>query len=437
MPNELEKVSRLQAQDILLARQASPLEVPTVNRWRVIPRVAGYGVALLIVWMLLSMMLPTLFSHSSERAVIDAPVSLVTTPADGIVTAQQVKVGSQFHAGDTLMTVQNPNVDRSLLVDLTGKQLDNQQHYDAAKAKLAADQTLLATTNDEITKYQAALQRTHSTNEQVLASRVAMAKAQVDHQETIVNRNQALQWAGAVSQAYTDSSRSQLAVLQSNEQQAQAELQNARSESAAVRHKVFNGASDGSVATLMQRRDSLKAEIAQLDAQLSQYQSAGDQINALIAKEQDRLDRLTNMPIKAFDSGVVEQVLAPPGTRVAAGATLIRATNCDDSRVVAVFPRSFSDALLPGSPLTVHVDGVAGPLKATVAQILPSAPAGEQARYLVPFPPVEKNEIYLIAKLDKPLRLGNGGSPQSTCAMGRWAEVNAGKSWWNHLSTLL
>jgi hypothetical protein len=168
-----------------------------------------------------------------------------------------------------------------------------------------------------------------------------------------------------------------------------------------------------------------KAELTQLDAY-------GQSVDKLIDAEKQRLDRLTNLDIRANEPGVVEDVLAPTGTRVAAGATLIRASNCTQSRVVAVFPRSLSDSLLPGARLRVRMDGVPLAVPASVAEVLPTASEGEQARYFVPFPPIEKNEIYVIAKLDKPLASlpGNlGADAAGRCAMGRWAKVSLDQGW--------
>ena len=230
-----------------------------------------------------------------------------------------------------------------------------------------------------------------------------------------------MQWAGAVSEAYTNASRYQLSVLNNARAAVKAELDNAVGNREASKSKVFISATDGPVAALQQQHVLLSADIVQLQAQMQQLQDYGASVDKLIASEQSRLERLSNLEIRATDAGVIEDVLAAPGTRVAAGATLARASNCSQTRVVAVFPRSLSDDLLPGTRLRVHIDGVPSELPAAVADILPRAPDGEQARYFVPFPPIEKNEIYVIAKLDKPLpatpRLATADAAQR-CA--RW-----------------
>jgi len=402
---------------------------------RIVPRLASYGMVAFIIWVILSVMFPPVFTRSSERAVVNSPVNLVTTPVEGIVSDQVVAVGSTFKQGEPLMTLKNPNMDRALLMELTGKQLDNQQRYEAAKAKLQSDQTMLASTSDQVKRYQAAAQQQHAARIKGIESRLEVARQQIDQQEDVVNRNQAMQWAGAVSQAYTDASRNQLTVLNGQRDAIRAELDSATSSSNAARNKVYMSNADGAVGPLTQRQDELRAEISQLQSETTQLQENGKSVENMVQAEQQRLDRVSNLEIKAFTSGVVEDVLAPPGTRVAAGATLMRTTSCSQPSVVAVFPRSLSKDLLPGSKVSVQVDGVGTPLQGSVAEILPRAPEGDQARYFVPFPPIEKSEIYLIAKLDKPLPdvKRGGGAQTDRCALGHWAKVSLARPWYQGL----
>ncbi|AVA35874.1 multidrug resistance efflux pump [Cupriavidus metallidurans] len=418
--------------DSLMQRRAG---VPGLPLWRVVPRLASYGMVVFIIWVVLSVMFPYIFTRSSERAIVNSPVTLVTTPVEGVVTKQVVTVGGSFKAGDPLMALQNPNMDRALLVELTGKQLDNQKRLEAAKVKLEADQTRMASTGGDIKRYQASADREHASRVRGIEARLTVAKQQIDAQEDVVNRNQAMQWAGAVSQAYTDASRNQLTVLAGSRDAIQAELDSARNSSEAARSKVFSSSADGALGALSQKQDELKAEITQTQAEITQLEQYGSEVDKLVTAEQERLERVSNLDIKAYASGIVEDVLTPPGTRVAAGATLMRTTNCSQPNVVAVFPRSLSKDLLPGAKLTVLVDGVPTPQPGTVAEIMPRAPEGDQARYFVPFPPIEKNEIYLIAKLNKPLPdLRNRGSGSTDrCALGHWAKVSLDRPWFTRL----
>jgi len=400
----------------------------------VVPRLTSYALVLLGIWLILTVMFPTFFTRSTDRAVINSPVNLITTPIEGIVTGQSIAVGGKFSTGQSLMTLKNPNLDRSLLMELMSKLLDSQQRYDTLKSRLEGDQTLLAQTEADIKRYQTTSARDHASQIRGIQARLAAANQQVAMQEDVVNRNQDMQWVGAVSEAYTSASRTQLAAATGVRNAIRAELDAAVGNSQAARSKVYTTNSDSMVSTLVQKQSQLHTEITQLQAEMKQQKEYGESVNKLASVEQDRLERLSNYDVKAYSSGVVQDVLAPPGMRVAAGATLIRTTNCNDSRVVAVFPRSLSNKLLPGTKVSVSVDGASAPLPGSVSEILPRAPEGDQARYFVPFPPIEKNEIYLIAKLDKPVPKmpGATAAPSDTCALGHWARVSL-DPWWNSL----
>ncbi|SOY72569.1 HlyD family secretion protein [Cupriavidus taiwanensis] len=458
-PHSLTPTPLRQPQGDGLVQRPQPVAVPL---WHIVPRMAGYGVVLFIVWAVLTIMFPNVFTRSSERAVVNSPVSLVTSPVEGVVMKQMVAAGQPFTANQALMVVQNPNIDRSLLVDLTGKKLDNQQRYDSAKARLESNRRLMAATEQDLQRYNSAAQREHAARVRALEARLASAKAQEDQQQEVVNRNQSMQWAGAVSEAYTNASRYQLSMLSNAKAAAKAELDNAIGESQASRNKVYASSTDGPSATLAQRRQVLGAEAAQLTAELEQLEAYGKSVDEMIATEQERIDRLSNLEIRSPEPGTIEDLIAQPGMRVAAGATLARASNCAQTRVVAVFPRSLSDNLLPGARLNVQVDGVPTALPASVAEVLPRAPDGDQARYFVPFPPIEKNEIYVIAKLDRPLgnlpakagaASGSAATPGTAgtaaaagpaaaaqsghCGMGRWARVTLNQSWLGQLRASL
>lgn len=401
--------------------------------WQVIPRLASYGMVGFILWIILSVMFPYIFVRSSERAIVNSPVSLITTPVEGVVTKQLVPPGTAFKAGESLMGLQNPNMDRALLLELTGKKLDNQKRLEAAKSKLEVNQSRLAATSGDVKRYASVAQQQNDSRVRGIEARVSAAQQQIDAQVAVVTRNEAMQRAGAVSQAFTDASRNQLAVLAGQRDAVEAELSSARSSSAATRNRVYASNNDGAVGALTQRSDELKGEITQLQAEVKQLEDYGTEVDKLVDAEQQRLDRVSNLDIKAYAAGIVEDVLAPPGTHVAAGATLMRATNCTSPSVVAVFPRSLSKDLLPGAPVTVLVDGVGTPQPGKVAEILPRAPDGDQARYFVPFPPIEKNELYLIAKLNKPLPDLPDAGKTDRCALGHWAKVSLDRPWFRRL----
>jgi multidrug resistance efflux pump len=438
---------------------APPRDIPTGPlRWfggQSLARLASFGVVIFIAWTLLSMVMPPMFLRSSQRAVVDVPATLVTTPIEGVVTTQRLHIGDQFHAGDALVDIQNQNVDRSTLVQLTSKKVELAQQYDAVSTQLDASRTRLAAADQQMGQYQAATQKINDANVSAIRSKLAIAETQIDAQTDIVNRDSTLAAAGAISGSVSDTSKYQLAELQNGKAAIQAELQAAETDSQASKNKVFFDSKDSGVSMLAHEREDLHNTVDQLTAQAAALQQSESTIDQLIAKERDRVDRMSNFEIKAYGDGVVKDVLAPAGTQVSAGSTLIRAVDCSRAQVVAVFPRSLGDSLVPGTRLKVRVDGVDHPLGASVSGLLPRASDGDQARYFVPFPSIESNEIYALATFDKPLDGSaqgdtvQGGSVQGgnatgtdtrggTCKLGQWVQVSIDhRPWTSRIQALL
>src|ERR1700761_1217101 len=149
-----------------------------LSRWfsgQSIARLAGFGVVIFIAWTLLSMVMPPMFFRSSQRAVVDVPTTLVTTPIEGTVASQRLHIGDRFHAGDALVDIQNQNVDRSTLVELTSKRMELAQQYDAVSTQLDASRIRLATADQQMTKYQAATQKMNDANLSGIRSKLAIA----------------------------------------------------------------------------------------------------------------------------------------------------------------------------------------------------------------------------------------------------------------------
>jgi len=451
--------NKVQTSDLRAPNAGAPPGLSRLFGGQSLARLAGFGVVIFIAWTLLSMVMPPMFFHSSQRAVVDVPTTLVTTPIEGVVISQRLHVGDRFRTGEALADIQNQNADRSTLVELTSKKVELAQQYDAVSTQLEASRTRLATTDQQMTKYQAATQKINEANVSAIRSKLAIANTQIDAQTDVVNRDSTLAAAGAISGSVSDTSKYQLAELQNSKAAIQAELQAAETDSQASKNKVFFDDKNSGVSTLAHEREDLSNTVDQLTAQASALQQSESTIDQLIAKEHDRVDRLSNFEIKAYADGVVKDVLAPPGTQVSAGSTLIRAVDCSRAQVIAVFPRSLSNSLLPGTRLKVRVDGSDHPVGASVTGLLPRASDGDQARYFVPFPSIESNEIYALATFDKPLD-GNvqgdtvqggsvqGGSVQGgnatgasthggTCQVGQWVQVSIDRPWANRLETII
>ncbi|MEF9673221.1 hypothetical protein QNM99_17460 [Pseudomonas sp. PCH446] len=73
-----------------------------------LPRLVGVGILVFILWLLLSTLFMPLLSTSATRAILNAPVILLTTPIDGVVSSLEIKSGASFVQGQKVAVVENP-----------------------------------------------------------------------------------------------------------------------------------------------------------------------------------------------------------------------------------------------------------------------------------------------------------------------------------------
>lgn len=369
-----------------------------------VPRLAGYALMAFVGWLLVSTLFEPWMSTSATRAVLNAPAILITTPISGTVSAQYAQNGQPIAPGQTIAVVKNTTVARDALTTLLTQRLDLQSHLDDINSRLQSDQHMLDYTNAQYDKYQQASVAQLKNSYASMQAQQDATNAKLEELDAKYARAMALERDGAVSAATVAAARSEADTARS---EADALDKNAQSVGAgidAAQRGVYVSAgqdSNGQLPQLAQRRadlqNSIKDEQAQIRAQTSQLSN----LNQLITHEQDRVQALSDYAVKAFAPGTAQEVVAPIGTQVTAGATLVRATDCSKTDVVAVFPARMSPRLNIGTELHVRVDETSRPRNAHITQLLPKATESLQNGYSAPFPYAEDGSVYALAQWDK------------------------------------
>jgi hypothetical protein len=370
-----------------------------------VPRLAGYALMAFIGWLLVSTLFEPWVSTNATRAVINAPAILITTPISGTVSAQYAQNGQPIAPGQTIAVVKNTTVPRDALTTLLTQRLELQSHLDDVNSRLQADQHMLDYTNGQYEKYQqASLTQLKSSYESVQAQQEA-TNAKLEALDAKYARAMALERDGAVSAATVAAARSDADTARKEADALDKNAQSVGAGIAAAQHGVYVSAgqdSNGQLPQLAQHRadiqNSIKEEQAQIDAMNHQM---GD-LNQLITHEQDRVQALSDYAVKAYAPGKAQEVVAPIGTQVVAGATLVRATDCSKTDVVAVFPARMTSRLNIGTELRVRVSETSRPRSAHITQLMPKATESMQNAYSAPFPFAEDGSVYALAQWDSP-----------------------------------
>lgn len=368
-----------------------------------IPRLAGYLFMAFLAWLLFSTLLKPWISTKATRAILDAPAILITSPIAGTVTALLAQSGEPLKVGQTVAVVKNTTVARDALTSLLTRQLELQSRADDLKDRVQSNQRMLDYVNSQYGQYHNASLTQLRSADASLRSQQDAAAAKLAGLSTEFWRTVALHRDGAVSAAAVTVARAKMDAVQSEKDSLE---QNAQSHGAmvnAAEHGVYVSADqtgNGLLPQLAHRRadllNSIKSEKAEADALNGQLA----ELNQLIDKEKQRVQTLSAYDIKAYASGTSQEIVAPVGTQVAAGATLVRATDCSKAGVVAVFPARMAPRLDHGTKLVVQVSAAHGPLGAHITQLLPSAPEAVQRGYAAPFPYAEDGSVYALAQWD-------------------------------------
>ena len=78
---------------------------------------------------------PPIVADQSDRAVVDAPVTLLTAPIGGEIDSLAVEPGNEVAAGQRLAEISNPRIDRGTLILLEEKSADAHEKLGAAQSK--------------------------------------------------------------------------------------------------------------------------------------------------------------------------------------------------------------------------------------------------------------------------------------------------------------
>ncbi|MBB3637616.1 HlyD family secretion protein [Variovorax atrisoli] len=418
----------MNASTVQESHQIAKAEVSTWHerwrRWRggtaesLVPRIAGYALLAFVLWLVVTTLIQPLVSRQATRAVLQAPVTLVTSPISGVVTQMSVRALDKVDAGAVVATVQNPTINRDILTTLSTQRLALQSQVAQLTNQANASGDELQFVEQQVKLYRTASMAQTRDAWQIAQRQREVAQSSVAEQEQKVRRTSAMLDEGAVSPQAMDAAQAQLSISRANAAVAEQAYSGLGQSMASASRGVFVGGGGASVyQTLTSRRETLSSSIerAQHDSEVLRQQLR--EVTALEAEERSRIDRMAAFQVRAMQPGQVNSVLMPQGSFVPQGATLVRMTDCSRIEVVAVFPPRVARKLNMGSTIAVRTDDGGAEVSARVTQLLPVAPEDFQSRYAVPFPFAEQGSLYAVARVesDNPAWIAQRG----LCAPGK------------------
>ncbi|MDR3432288.1 MAG: hypothetical protein P4L95_10380, partial [Rouxiella aceris] len=121
-----------------------------------LPRLVGFGVLAFIIWLLFSTLFMPLMTSTATRAILNAPVILLTTSIDGVVSSLEIKPGATFEKGQQIATIKNPRANQETLLTLQTRQLTLEQQLASLTSQAEHDQQFYDALEKTSEQYQSA-----------------------------------------------------------------------------------------------------------------------------------------------------------------------------------------------------------------------------------------------------------------------------------------
>ena len=413
----------------------SSLKQGQQKRHALIIRVSAYSVATVLALLLVNSALPPLLADQSDRAVIDAPITLLTSPISGEVTTIVGAAGQRLQPNTLVAHVENARVDRSTLITLEGKVNELQGALHAAAQKEASDKAYVAALDAEIRQQVA--QTTTRLQGQITEARarVASSDAAGKERKAIVERQQSLVSRDVVSTSLLRPTEQQYAAAQFDKEAETAKLNQIIAQLEAVQKGIFVGENLNGLSVLAQKRRDVAFDAQRWEIEESQLTASIAGQQTLLQAEKTRLDNLADAELRANDGGFILNVGAAPGRHANPGDTLATLVDCDRAFVVAIFSYRQAQELSVGTSVGIYDPVRKASQSGKVTEILPKTNDKNEQQYAVPFPQTERREMYVLASIDNaaaPLAAKDMQAPShaaNPCSVGQWVTVSRKNSW--------
>jgi multidrug resistance efflux pump len=414
------------------------------GRHPVILRVSAVGVAGILSALTVTAVIPPIVADQSDRAVVDAPVTLLTAPIGGEIGALNASPGLNVHSGDRLAQVTNPRLDRTTLISLEERASDAREKLDATRANRQSDRSYVASLDQEISSQVAQLRAQLQSQIDELRARVAQSNAMSGEKKALVDRQNRMVARDTASIEMLKPTEQQYSAALHATDAENAKLSQKTSQLSALNNGIYVGDDLVALNTLAQKRRDIDLDARRMEIEEKQQTSLLADLQHLIDAERQRLATLAAADVVSAGQGKVLTVGAEIGRHVSAGDTIASVVDCDKRFVVAIFSYRQGESMKPGT--RVRISG--GSLHhGVVSAVLPKTSDKVDERFAVPFPQTERRELYVIIApdgLDVHNAVDDGSVATPACTVGQWVTVTRDNGivpsmsvTWRHLGNLM
>ena len=367
----------------------------------------AFGILLLAAGLVISYQ--QLVVRASRDALINARVTVIRAPIDGIATAEVTTPGTAIKAGEAIGRIEDPLADDSRLTQLKRETSGIELERDSLIRRLTDLEQARREAETQAEAYRRG--RVHELELRIEEARANLAAAAAhDVDAKAVSRRGAALYARGFQSA--EAQEKALHAQQVEDQAviaARKRLDALIVELDAARNGTFLGDSYNDAPSSLQRARELALRITEAEAALDEMRRKSAIAQGQLAAERERLAAHRKAVLTAPIKGQLWAIEAAPGEYVRKGQDLLTVLDCSTVIVTAsVSERDYNELHL-GDPATFRVSGTDREYAGRIVKL------GSSATFAIPFDPGGHQIVAAIPKL--------AASAEDGCAVGRTGEV--------------
>src|ERR1700694_3523351 len=400
--------------------------VSRAGRHPVILRVSSLVVASVLSLLLITTVVPPIVADQSDRAVVNAPVTLLTSPIDGEIDSLAISPGHTVEAGDSLAQISNVRLDRATLISLEEKAAEAREKLAAAQANKESDRAYLKMIDSEIANETEQLKTQFQSQIAELRARVAQSESMTAEKKALVDRQSDMVARDAASTYMLKPTAQQYSAALHNADAENAKLNQKIAQLDALQKGIYAGDDLIAIGNLVQKRRDIDLDEKRMEIEEKELFAVLEDQQRLIDKEQKRLDTLAAANVRVTTAGNILNVGAAPGRHVNGGDSLASLVDCEKRFVVAIFSYRQGQSMKVGT--RVRVEGASFG-SGIVTAVLPKTSDKIDDRFAVPFPQTERRELYAIiapdSRTDGTVHTEVAAQHEQSppCTVGQWVTV--------------
>ena len=379
-------------------------------------------VTILALWAVITLsLLPRMLSHISTSATVNAPVTVIRSPLEGVIEEYALAAGAHVSAGQNLVVFREADTDLRYQSDLEARLAIAGSRIAAVKARIAEIDALRSDLARRQTIYESWHAAFLKTEIEELDAQLRGADVRLDALKRAFEQQTRLRTRGMVSENGLDATAAEVEEQVERMRELRAKRDGRQLRLQALSDGVLAGTEGTNTPYTRQRQDEIGLELARLRDELADHQAEQRAIRDLLARERETYRNRNRVTLSSPVAGVVWRSAALTGRPVLPGDEVLEILDCRARFLEAYLPEGLMGTIALGDLAEVRLIGDRRVFRAPVISILGNGAQFDHANLAARDTAPKTGKMRVLIKLDGE----HVGYDASTfCDVGRTAQVS-------------